>query len=67
MSKFDYQKELKESIFFGFVIGAPLKAGVDYLRGKKITMTSFAEIGAIGTVADVIYDYGKQQKWWFWL
>lgn len=59
-------KELTESLGFGLIF-ATVKVGVDYLTGRKITITSFAKNGAIAAGADLVYDYGKKKKWWPWL
>lgn len=60
-------KELKESLGFGLIF-ATVKAAVDYLsNGRKPTIMSFGENGAIAAGADVVYDYGKKQKWWPWV
>jgi len=53
----DYTKELKESLGFGLVF-ATLKAGFDYLSGRKPSIMSFAKNGGIAAGADVIYQYG---------
>lgn len=63
----DYTKELKESLGFGLVF-ATVKAAFDYLsNGRKPTITSFGKNGAIAAGVDVVYDYGKKNKWWPWL
>ena len=59
-------KELKESLGFGLVF-ASTKAAIDYAGGKKPTMMSFAKNGGIAAIINVVYDYGKQHKWWPWL
>ena len=66
MSSID-TKELKESLGFGLVF-ATLKAAFDYVsNGKKPAITSSGKNGAVGAAADVVYDYGKKQKWWPWM
>ena len=59
-------KEITESLGFGVVFAA-LKAVVDYASGKKATMYSAGKNMVIAAGVDVIYDYGKKQKWWPWL
>lgn len=64
----DYTKELIESLGLGFVVAAPFKAAVEYgFNGKKPSFKSFGTDGAIVACADIIYNYGKSKKWWFWL
>ena len=59
-------KEITESLGFGVVFAA-FKAVVDYASGKKATMYSAGKNTVIAAGVDVIYDYGKKQKWWPWL
>ena len=59
-------KEITESLGFG-VIFATIKAAIDYASGKKITMYSAGKNTLIAAGADVMYDYGKKQKWFPWL
>ena len=64
MSTID-SKEITEALGFGLIF-ASIKAGIDYVSGKKITMMSLAKSGAIAAGADIVYDYGKTKKWWPW-
>ena len=59
-------KEITESLGFG-VIFATVKALVDYASGKKPTMQSAGKNTIIAAGADILYDYGKKQKWFPWL
>ena len=59
-------KEITESLGFGVVFAA-FKAVVDYASGKKVTLYSAGKNTVIAAGADVMYDYGKKQKWWPWL
>ena len=59
-------KEITESLGFG-VIFATIKAAIDYASGKKITLYSAGKNTLIAAGADVMYDYGKKQKWFPWL
>ena len=66
MSTID-NKELKESLGFGLIF-ATVKAAVDYFSsGKKPTIMSFGKNGAIAAGTEIVYDYGKQNKWWPWI
>jgi len=56
MSSIDI-KELKESLGFGLVF-ATIKAGFDYLNGRKPTMTYFAKNG--GIAASKHRSYGRR-------
>ena len=71
MSKFDYKKELKESIGVGIVNTGALM-GVGYAMGNSRpslapNFKNFAIIVGVIAAGDMLYDYGKQQKWWPWL
>ena len=60
-------KELKESLGFGLIF-TTIKATFDYaMHGKKPTIMSFGKNGAIAAGVDIVYDYGKKNKWWPWL
>ena len=59
-------KEITESLGFG-VIFALIKATVDYTSGKKPTVYSAGKNIVIAAGADLIYDYGKKQKWFPWI
>ena len=71
MSKFDYKKELKESIGDG-ILKSSILIGTGYVMGNNkpslsLNFKNFAIIAAVIAGGDVLYDYGKQQKWWPWL
>ena len=53
-------KEITESLGFG-VVFAMIKATVDYVSGKKITLYSAGKSTVIAVGADVVYDYGKKK------
>ena len=55
-------KEITESLGFG-VIFASIKAAIDYVSGKKITMYSAGKNTSIAAGADILYDYGKTKKY----
>ena len=59
-------KEITESLSFGIVF-ATIKAAVDYASGKKVTVYSSVKNTVIAAGADIVYDYGKKQKWFPWL
>ena len=60
-------KEITESLGFG-VIFAVIKAAVDYAGGgKKPTMYSAGKNTVIAAGADLVYDFGKNKKWWPWM
>ena len=59
-------KEITESLGFG-VIFATIKAAIDYASGKKITLYSAGKNTVIAAGADLLYDYGKKQKYWPWI
>ena len=59
-------KEITESLGFGIVF-ATIKAAVDYASGKKVTVYSSGKNTVIAAGADIVYDYGKKQKWFPWL
>ena len=59
-------KEITESLGFGIVFAA-IKAVVDYASGKKVTVYSAGKNTVIAAGADIVYDYGKKQKWFPWL
>ena len=59
-------KEITDSLGFG-VIFAILKAAIDYAGGKKSTMYSAGKNTVIAAGADILYDYGKKQKYWPWI
>ena len=70
MSKFDYKKELKESVYDGAIMTAGLL--LESWLGSKVgiskpSLTMNAEnIGKIIiylTAADMLKDYAKDQKW----
>ena len=70
MSKFDYKKELKESLIDAslMTVGLLLLSWIGSKAGiSKPSLTMNAEnIGKIGiylTAADMIKDYAKNQKW----
>ena len=59
-------KELKESLGFGLVF-ASVKAAIDYaMTGKTPTVKTFVKNGGIAAGVDVIYDYGRKNKFWPW-
>ena len=60
------RKEITESLGFGIVF-ATIKAAVDYASGKKVTVYSAGKNTVIAAGADIVYDYGKKQKWFPWL
>ena len=59
-------KEITESLGGG-VVFAMIKAVVDYASGKKVTLYSAGKNTVIAAGADIVYDYGKKQKWFPWL
>ena len=59
-------KEITESLGFGIVF-TTIKAAVDYASGKKVTVYSAGKNTVIAAGADIVYDYGKKQKWFPWL
>ena len=59
-------KEITESLGFG-VVFATIKAVVDYASGKTITIYSAGKNTIIAAGADLVYDYGKKQKWFPWI
>ena len=59
-------KEITESLGFG-VVFAIIKAAVDYAGGKKPTIYSAGKNTVIAAGADLVYDYGKKNKWFPWM
>ena len=66
MSKFDYQKELKESGADGLFKASALIGSCYFMGSSKPTLSptlkNFAIIAGIIAVADVTYDYFKQKN-----
>ena len=59
-------KEITESLGFG-VVFATIKAVVDYASGKKVTLYSAGKNTVIAAGADLVFDYGKKNKWFPWI
>ena len=59
-------KEITESLGFGVVFAA-IKAVVDYVSGKKVTVYSAGKNTVIAAGADLVYDFGKKKGYWPWL